>query len=88
MNSSINKNVAHLDEKPSKVSVAPLSLNCENLLKRREHVLLGISPFNSYYCEFRITKLIEWARDNFKNFHIFVPDTLPYYNFLALGYSS
>jgi cyclo(L-tyrosyl-L-tyrosyl) synthase len=64
----------------------PISPMCEKILKEREHVLIGISPFNSYYSEENIEKLVIWGHTRFKNFHVFVPDTLPYSNFLAIGY--
>lgn len=54
--------------------------------KNNEHALLGVSPFNSYYSEQKINKLIHFARENFKDFHLFVPNTLPYFNFIAMGY--
>lgn len=68
-------------------SVNLCSQNCESIYEFREHVLLGISPFNSYYSEENITALVRWASETFKHFHIFIPDTLPEYNFIALGYA-
>lgn len=70
------------------IFVNPISTNCKKLAAEKEHVLIGISPFNSYYSEERIERLICWGKDNFNRFHLFVPDTLPYFNFLALGYSN
>ncbi|CAL7961546.1 Cyclodipeptide synthase [Gammaproteobacteria bacterium] len=64
----------------------PVSKRCEEILKKREHVLIGISPLNSYYSEDRITKLIHWGHTSFKEFHILTADTLSEYNFLAVGY--
>lgn len=49
-------------------------------------MLLGISPFNSYFSEEIIGHWIQWAHSTFSSFHIFIPDTLPIYTFLALGY--
>ena len=56
------------------------------LYQKKEHVLLGISPFNSYFSEEMIGHWIQWAQTTFLSFHIFIPDTLPIYTFLALGY--
>lgn len=65
----------------------PVSSKCEEILKKGEHALIGISPFNSYFSEDTIVKLISWGDTNFKDFHLFVPDNLPYFNFLAMDYS-
>lgn len=56
------------------------------LYQQKEHVLLGISPFNSYFSEEMIGDWIQWAHTTFSSFHVFIPDTLPIYTFLALGY--
>ncbi|HIF0302627.1 TPA: tRNA-dependent cyclodipeptide synthase [Legionella pneumophila] len=56
------------------------------LYQKKEHVLLGISPFNSYFSEEMIGDWIQWAQATFSSFHVFIPDTLPVYTFLALGY--
>lgn len=64
-----------------------VSANSQKIYQKKEHVLLGISPFNSYFSEENIFNLIKWASDNFSRFHVFIPDTLPMYTFLALGYT-
>lgn len=64
----------------------PISPSSSALYKNKEHVLLGISPFNSYYSEEIIRDWIQWAHTTFSSFNIFIPDTLPMYTFLALGY--
>ena len=69
------------------VKEIPVSERCKEILEKREHALVGISPFNSYYSEENITKLICWAKNNFKDFHVIFPDQLPYYNLIAAGYS-
>lgn len=61
------------------------SVSREVFLKK-EHVLLGISPFNSYFSEDMITIWIRWAQRNFASFTIFIPDTLPIFTFLSLDY--
>jgi cyclo(L-tyrosyl-L-tyrosyl) synthase len=75
------------NEEYKKFSAILVSPNCQRIANNKEHVLLGISPFNSYYSEERISQLIKWGSLQFKNFHLFIPDTLPYHNFLAIGYS-
>jgi len=64
----------------------PASSRCEEILEKREHVLIGISPLNSYYSEEKITELIRWGHTEFKDFHILTADTLFQQNFLAIGY--
>ena len=68
------------------INETPVSERCKEILEKREHVLIGISPLNSYYSEERITKLIHWGHTGFKSFHILTADTLSHYNFLAIGY--
>ena len=62
------------------------STRCEQIFALKTHALLGISPFNSYYSEENIRNLFYWTSSNFSSFNIFIPDTLPIYTFLALGY--
>jgi cyclo(L-tyrosyl-L-tyrosyl) synthase len=71
------------------VQVAPylISSLSKEIYSKKEHVLLGISPFNSYFSEEVISHWVRWAEHNFSSFNIFVPDTLPIYTFLALGYN-
>ena len=59
----------------------------QELYEKKEHVLLGISPFNSYFSEEMIGHWIQWAERSFASFNIFLPDTLPIHTFMALGYS-
>lgn len=80
--------IKHFDKYyENNMSYEPAAANCSKLLQDKEHALIGISPFNSYYSEKRIADLIKWGMNNFKDFHLFVPDTLPIFNFLSLGYS-
>lgn len=65
----------------------PVSSRCKEILEKREHMLIGISPLNSYYSEEKITELIYWGHTSFKDFHILTADTLFQNNFLAMGYS-
>jgi|GEM_PF-1308949 len=65
----------------------PASERCREILNRREHALFGISPFNSYFSERNIRKLIQYAHKNFKDWHLIIPDNLPYFNLRAVGYT-
>ena len=75
-----------IEQLENNVVCEPAAANCSKLLEGKEHAVIGISPFNSYYSEQRIASLIRWGIDNFNDFHLFVPDTLPVFNFLSLGY--
>jgi cyclo(L-tyrosyl-L-tyrosyl) synthase len=68
--------------------VRPLTDNSRRLLEKRRHVLIGVSPFNSYFSEARLRELAAWGRDNFEAMHLFIPDFPTTYTLLALGYSS
>lgn len=70
------------------VEEIPVSSKCKEILEKGEHAMFGISPFNSYYCEANITKIIHWAKAKFNDFHLVIPDKLPYYNLTAVGYDS
>jgi cyclo(L-tyrosyl-L-tyrosyl) synthase len=63
-----------------------VSDNCKKIYLLKNHGLLGISPFNSYFSEEKILSLLKWTIKNFNSFNIFIPDTLPIYTFLALDY--
>lgn len=69
------------------IQVQPLSEQCSLPLERKDHVCMGISPFNSLFSEAYIQSLILWADKNFKSFHLFVPDEPAVYTLEALGYS-
>jgi cyclo(L-tyrosyl-L-tyrosyl) synthase len=66
--------------------VRPLTNNSREILKNRTHVLIGISPFNSYFSEARLRELAAWGRRNFTAMHLFIPDVPTTYTLLALGY--
>lgn len=65
----------------------PLCDECNGAFERREHVMIGISPFNSYFSESRICALVCWAQQTFDEMHLFVPDDWSVYTLRALGYS-
>jgi cyclo(L-tyrosyl-L-tyrosyl) synthase len=66
--------------------VRPLTDNSREILGKRRHVLIGISPFNSYFSEARLRELASWGRKNFEAMHLFIPDVPTTYTLLALGY--
>jgi len=67
--------------------VHPISVASKNILSQRDHALIGISPFNSYYSETNIFNIIHWVNNNFKSFNIFFPADLSIYTLLGMGLS-
>lgn len=67
------------------MNAEPLTSACAELLAARRHVVLGVSPFNSYFSEARIAALIRWAAGDFERFSIYVPDGPSRYTLEALG---
>ncbi len=65
----------------------PVTHACAGLLSMREHVVVGISPFNSYFSEEKIKDLVSWAKETFSAFHVYVPDGPAVYTLQATGYS-
>ena len=65
----------------------PVTADCAAILRAREHVVVGVSPFNSYFTEEKIAELINWAKENFRAFHLYVPDGPSRFTLEALGYS-
>ena len=46
--------------------------NSAQIFKKKEHVLVGISPCNSYYSKEKIEQILVWVLEQgFKNFHVF-----------------
>lgn len=64
----------------------PVTADCAAILRAREHVVIGVSPFNSYFTEEKIADLINWAKEKFRAFHIYVPDGPSQFTLEALGY--
>lgn len=64
-----------------------ISEHTHYIFEKREHALLGISPFNGYFTESRIKDLLYWSMREFAKINIFIPDELPIYNFIGAGCS-
>lgn len=65
----------------------PVSQLCADIYAKRQHAIIGVSPFNSYFSEKRLTELFTWADETFEAFHIFVPDDATKYTLEAVGYA-
>jgi cyclo(L-tyrosyl-L-tyrosyl) synthase len=70
----------------SEVEACPIGQQSKLIYKEKKHILIGISPFNSYFSEERIFRLTEWAFKNFESVHLFIPDFISSYTLQAIGY--
>ncbi|MFB8001068.1 tRNA-dependent cyclodipeptide synthase [Nocardia sp. NPDC056000] len=68
------------------LAAQPLTANCARLFADRDHLLLGISPFNSYFTRDRIAELTRWAAKEFRHIQFHLPDTPSIFTLLALGF--
>ncbi|WP_375641145.1 MULTISPECIES: tRNA-dependent cyclodipeptide synthase [unclassified Bartonella] len=50
------------------------SENCSRLIAMKQHLMIGISPFNTRFSEKCITELICWAAKKFKDIDVLLPD--------------
>ncbi|EWM10567.1 tRNA-dependent cyclodipeptide synthase [Kutzneria sp. 744] len=64
----------------------PLTSHCAGVRDSSAHACVGVSPFNGYYTAERIGQLAAWVRDNFDDFHFFVPDEAAAHTLEAVGY--
>lgn len=55
-------------------SIRGQSENCSRVIAMKQHIMIGISPFNSKFSEKYITKLIYWGAKKFKSIDILLPD--------------
>jgi cyclo(L-tyrosyl-L-tyrosyl) synthase len=54
--------------------------------QKKDHALIAISPFNSYFSVKNITRLLQWAAETFHQFNLFIMDGASKFNLMALGY--
>jgi len=69
------------------IEIFPVSKNSNEIYALKQHGLLGVSPFNSYFTESNLLKLFDWALNMFEKITIFIPDKLSMFNLMALGYT-
>lgn len=49
-------------------TTAPATRNCQDILDRRGHLLLGVSAFNSRFSDNYVFQLARWARSRSQEF--------------------
>lgn len=65
----------------------PVNELSEQIFKLGEHAVIGASPFNSYFTEQNLEKLLRWSFKKFESIRVFIPDGISAFTFKALGYS-
>lgn len=68
-------------------SVRFVNSKSEKIFNLKEHALIGISPFNSYYSEENLKRLFAWGLANFKKISVFIPTEISSYTLQAVGCS-
>jgi tRNA-dependent cyclodipeptide synthase len=66
--------------------IGSLSPTIELSTNKREHALVAVSAFNSYFSVNNMEILFDWACKNFNYFNIFIMDEVSIFNLMALGY--
>lgn len=59
---------------PFTFSICGHSERCNELIARREHLLVGISPFNSRFSTEYVSSLLAWASAGFRRVDVLLPD--------------
>ncbi|WP_322972948.1 MULTISPECIES: tRNA-dependent cyclodipeptide synthase [Streptomycetaceae] len=68
-------------------SVEPLTETCRVVVHNRDHVVLGVSPGNSYFRTSLLTELLVWLTEGFRRIDVVIPDTALTHTYEALGYT-
>ncbi|WP_395293528.1 tRNA-dependent cyclodipeptide synthase [Kitasatospora hibisci] len=66
----------------------PFSARCREIWRRGDHLLIGVSPGNSYFSHRRISELIRWGREFFDRIDIVHADLHVEAQFAAFGYTA
>ncbi len=67
-------------------TVQPFTRSCHHIWDEGDHVLIGVSPGNSYFSAGRITELVRWASARFSRIDLIYADLHVAELFSALGY--
>ncbi|MEU9197397.1 tRNA-dependent cyclodipeptide synthase [Streptomyces hundungensis] len=67
-------------------TVQPFTRSCHHIWDEGDHVLIGVSPGNSYFSAGRITELVRWASARFSRIDLVYADLHVAELFSALGY--
>ncbi|WP_440899533.1 tRNA-dependent cyclodipeptide synthase [Actinosynnema sp.] len=67
-------------------TVEPFTEESRLIWERREHVVFGVSPGNSYFQVPRMAELFGWLRGESDRIDVVIPDSALVHTYLALGY--
>jgi cyclo(L-tyrosyl-L-tyrosyl) synthase len=67
-------------------TVDPFTEPSRKVWEQRRHVVLGVSPGNSYFRVERLTELLGWLCEEFDQVDVVVPDSALAHTYRALGY--
>lgn len=67
-------------------TVEPFTEASRLIWERRQHVVLGVSPGNSYFQVSRLTGLLGWLCAEFEQVDVVIPDSALEQTYRALGY--
>ncbi|WP_329569988.1 tRNA-dependent cyclodipeptide synthase [Kitasatospora sp. NBC_01266] len=76
-----------ISTKPSPYQALPFSDRCRRLWLRGDHLLIGVSPGNSYFSARRIAELVTWGREFFDAVDVVHADLHVDAQFEAFGYT-
>ncbi|WP_447007888.1 tRNA-dependent cyclodipeptide synthase [Saccharothrix isguenensis] len=67
-------------------TVEPFTEASRVIWERRQHVVFGVSPGNSYFQVTRLTELLDWLCAEFRQVDVVIPDSALAETYRALGY--
>lgn len=75
------------DDPEAAFDAQPYMPACRRLFERGEHVVIGVSPENSYFSRERLTALLRWAQRHFTQIDILYVDRHIDTMYVASGYT-
>ncbi len=75
-----------LRTKPGSFEAQPYSARCHRVWERGDHLLIGVSPGNSYFSSQRIAELVDWAGEHFTAVDLVYADLHVDTQFQAFGH--
>lgn len=73
---------------PMAFRIDPLTEKCRSIYERKEHVVFGVSPGNSYFRVPLLAGLLDWLCGEFARVDVVVPDAALAHTYTALGYTA
>lgn len=70
----------------AKFLVEPFTENCYEVYQKKEHVVFGVSPGNSYFRVPLLTDLLGWLCGEFSVVDVVIPDSPLVHTYVAMGY--